>query len=111
MYIFRKEGACPVDNIKLIPATDIFPDNFTRREILQQKTICPYNTIGCTVKLSPLDMENHVVECKYKITETGTKPMKCLFHDAGCAAEFKTNEESQDHISKNMNYHLTVTHL
>lgn len=54
-------------------------------------------------------MENHVVECKHKITETGTKPIKCLFHDAGCAAEFKTNEESQDHISKNMNYHLTVT--
>lgn len=63
----RKENACPVDNMKLNKDSDIFPDNFTRREISQQKTKCPNIVRGCLVELSPLDVESHLLVCEYRL--------------------------------------------
>lgn len=89
--------------------TDLFPDNFTRREILQHRASCPYQNLGCTVKVSPVDLDAHILVCHYKNRDNETRKLYCLFRDAGCTAEFNTSEENQDHLSKYMNYHLTVS--
>lgn len=91
---FRKDNACcPIDNKKLTYASDVFPDNFTRREILQIRKPCP-NT-NCLENLSPLEMDHHILECKFR---ENTIMYDCLFKQCGC--KFKCN--SQDLLDKHM---------
>lgn len=62
----KKSSCCPVDNRKLNKEKDIFPDNFTRREISQQRTKCPNIMRGCLEELSPLDVEAHLLVCDFR---------------------------------------------
>lgn len=55
-----------MDNKKLNKEKDIFPDNFTRREISQQRTKCPNIMRGCLEELSPLDVEAHLLVCDFR---------------------------------------------
>ncbi|KAG5343561.1 TRAF6 factor, partial [Acromyrmex charruanus] len=62
----KKEGACcPVDSQPL-KSENLFPDLYTTREISQKRTSCIYQQFGCQVKLSPVDMETHIIQCTYK---------------------------------------------
>lgn len=44
--ISRNSGHCPIDNINLSMKVDIFPDNYTKREIQEQRMNCPFSTKG-----------------------------------------------------------------
>lgn len=52
------DGSCPIDGYELSITKDLFPDNFTRREIAQQSQNCPVE--GCSQLVPLLDIEKHV---------------------------------------------------
>ena len=105
---FRKRGACcPVDSKPLHPEKDLFKDLFTKREIAQQRTHCLYQQNGCTLELSPIDLESHLNECLYRQNTFETEK-NCPFRDIGCLTVLKTPEALKQHLEKNMNMHLTV---
>ncbi|XP_018572458.1 TNF receptor-associated factor 6 [Anoplophora glabripennis] len=104
----ERESACPVDNIKL-KKDDIFPDNFTRREISQQRTKCPNIIRGCLVELSPLDVEAHLMICEYKAPELPeNEKVRCSFVDVGCDEKFEDELELQRHLEQFVQKHLTM---
>ncbi|XP_057326049.1 TNF receptor-associated factor 6-A [Microplitis mediator] len=63
----KREGArCPIDSQVLEENKDIFRDHYTSREISQQQINCLYENFGCDMKLSPLSMQSHVINCIHK---------------------------------------------
>lgn len=58
----RKSQICPID---LSPLTieDLFPDNYTKREIDEQKVAC-LNT-GCDVTIPLLEADQHYASCGF----------------------------------------------
>lgn len=109
-YFYRRENpCCPVDNMKLQKDTDIFPDNFTRREISQQRTKCPYIVKGCLEELSPLDIETHLLVCPFRPPELpDNEKLRCSFVDVGCDEKFEDEPQLQRHLEQNIQTHLTV---
>lgn len=104
----ERENACPVDNMKL-NKEDIFPDNFTRREISQQRTKCPNIVRGCLIELSPLDIETHLMVCEYKIPELpDNEKLRCSFMEVGCEEKFEDEPELQRHLEQHIQKHLTM---
>lgn len=104
----QKEGACcPVDSQPLKSESDLFRDLYTSREISQQRTTCVYRQFGCSVELSPVDMETHIGECTYK-NESTSEGARCPFKDVGCTEIFCSEESSRIHLEKNINAHLTM---
>lgn len=95
--------------MKLEKNSDIFPDNFTRREISQQRTRCPNLSRGCFEELSPLDIETHLLTCKFKIPELPeNEKLRCSFVNVGCAKKFEDEPELQRHIESDVSAHLIV---
>nr|CAI5851120.1 unnamed protein product [Callosobruchus analis] len=104
----ERELACPVDNFKL-NKEDIFPDNFTRREISQQRTKCPNIVRGCLEELSPLDVESHLLICHFRIPELpDNEKLRCSFVDVGCEEKFEDEPELQRHLDQQIQKHLTL---
>ncbi|CAH2006602.1 unnamed protein product [Acanthoscelides obtectus] len=104
----EREHACPVDNLKL-NKEDIFPDNFTRREISQQRTKCPNIVRGCLEELSPLDVEAHLLVCKFRIPELpDNEKLRCSFVEVGCEEKFEDEPELQRHLDQQIQKHLTL---
>lgn len=60
---------CPMDNERITGDQDVFPDNFTRREIEQIKLKCPNAKLGCELIASPLEVERHRYNCPHRFTE------------------------------------------
>ncbi|XP_069675401.1 TNF receptor-associated factor 6-like [Periplaneta americana] len=74
MWLKREGSVCPVDNQPLNPATDLFPDNFTRREIQEldlknqqeghnsrsQLIECSFRHVGCLATVHPNDLAAHI---------------------------------------------------
>lgn len=90
--------------------TDIFPDNFTRREISQQRTKCPNIVRGCLEELSPLDVENHILICRFRPPELPeNEKLRCSFVDVGCGEKFEDEPELQRHLEQNIQTHLNVS--
>ncbi|CAH0560247.1 unnamed protein product [Brassicogethes aeneus] len=105
----EREHACPVDNMKLDVEKDIFPDNFTRREISQQKARCPYIVRGCIEELSPLDVESHMIICKFRPPELPeNEKLRCQFVDVGCTDKFEDEPELQRHLESEVTKHLSL---
>lgn len=91
-------------------SSDIFPDNFTRREISQQRTRCPNIVRGCFEELSPLDVEAHLLTCKYRSPELpDNEKVRCLFVNIGCDKKFEDEPELQRHMEQDMQQHLVVS--
>lgn len=108
---FRHKSYCPVDNMKL-EKDDIFPDNFTRREISQQRTRCPNISRGCFEELSPLDVETHLLICKFRPPELpDNEKLRCMFVEMGCDKKFEDEPELQRHMEQEMQSHLLVNKL
>lgn len=61
---------CPIDEVEL-KKEDIFPDNYTRREILENRLTCPYQQ--CSSKLSIPEYEAHVNKCYLKYSNHTNK--------------------------------------
>ncbi|XP_072394158.1 TNF receptor-associated factor 6-like [Diabrotica undecimpunctata] len=109
IYPWLERGkACPVDNMKLNEA-DIFPDNFTRREISQQRTKCPNIVRGCLAELSPLDIEAHLLVCEYRIPELpDNEKLRCSFVDVGCNEKFEDEPKLTKHLEEHIQKHLAL---
>ncbi|GAB0090754.1 TNF receptor-associated factor 6 [Sergentomyia squamirostris] len=101
----RKENACPVDNKPLSMESDIFPDNFTRREILQIKKPCPNATSGCLTNISPVEMDAHVLICEFRRRSTA---ISCYFARCGCNFSTTSQEALEAHVRNEMGFHLEL---
>lgn len=53
---------CPVDN-EVLPADQLFPDNFAKREILSLTVRCP--NPGCSNKMELRHLESHLSQCEF----------------------------------------------
>ncbi|XP_044255653.1 TNF receptor-associated factor 6 isoform X2 [Tribolium madens] len=108
-WLERENPSCPIDNTKLEKGVDIFPDNFTRREISQQKTKCPNLVRGCLEELSPLDVETHLLTCKFKPPELPeNEKLRCAFVEFGCEDKFEDEPELQRHFEQYIHKHLNL---
>jgi TNF receptor-associated factor 6 len=108
-WLERENARCPIDNTKLHRDSDIFPDNFTRREISQQKTKCPNIVRGCIEELSPLDVDAHLLVCKYKPPELPeNEKLRCSFVEFGCEDKFEDEPEAQRHLDQHVQKHLIL---
>ncbi|RZC42466.1 TNF receptor-associated factor 6 [Asbolus verrucosus] len=108
-WLERENACCPIDNTKLHKDVDIFPDNFTRREISQQKTKCPNIVRGCLEELSPLDVETHLAVCKYKPPELPeNEKLRCSYVHVGCEDKFEDEPELQRHLEQHTQKHLNL---
>ncbi|CAI5778850.1 TNF receptor-associated factor 6 [Podarcis lilfordi] len=76
---------CPIDN-EILLETQLFPDNFAKREILSLTVKCPNK--GCHQKMELRHLEDHELHC-------GFAPEKC----PQCHAIFQKNQ-IQDHIKQ-----------
>ncbi|KAK4886970.1 hypothetical protein RN001_003241 [Aquatica leii] len=105
----EREKACPVDNKPLDKDNDIFPDNFTRREISQQRLKCPNIIRGCSEDLSPLDVEAHLLTCKYGVPKLpDNEKLRCSFVAFGCDSKFEDEPEQQRHLEQETQKHLML---
>lgn len=66
----KHKNFCPIDEVEL-KKENIFPDNYTRREILEDNLTCPYQQ--CSHKLSIPEYETHVNSCYLKYSQQNTK--------------------------------------
>ena len=85
---------------------DIFPDNFTRREIHQLRKSCPFATNGCKVTVSPLELDSHALICSFKKDEAN---FVCTFKKCGCKYEVNNNVALTKHIEESYQEHLNVS--
>lgn len=104
---------CPIDNKPLTYENDIFPDNFTKREINQIRPHqpCPNINNGCQLNLSPHEMETHILECSFKdrMTLTTSSCHDCPFRQYGCKTKTIIDRKTLDeHIEKEFTIHLTL---
>lgn len=105
----EREKACPIDNMKLKYESDIFPDNFTKREISQQRTKCPNIVRGCPEELSPLEVETHLLSCQFRPPELPpNEKLRCSFVHVGCEEKFEDEPELQRHLEQYVQQHLTL---
>lgn len=106
----QNSGHCPIDNINLSMKVDIFPDNYTKREIQEQRMDCPFSAKGCSVKVTPLDLDAHIAACQYNQPETSSKPdikILCSFHAVGCKETFDSQDEMNHHLNENTQTHMS----
>ncbi|XP_059608861.1 TNF receptor-associated factor 6-B [Phlebotomus argentipes] len=101
----KKETVCPVDKQSLSMESDIFPDNFTRREILQIKKPCPNATFGCLTNVSPVEMDAHVLICEFRRRTTN---FSCYFARCGCKFTAPTHDALDAHVKSEMAHHLEL---
>nr|XP_013190098.1 unnamed protein product [Amyelois transitella] len=107
----QNSGHCPIDNNNLSMKIDIFPDNCTKREIQEQRLVCPYANKGCTAKVMPLDLDAHIESCPYNAPQTSSRTearVPCSFHAIGCKETFDTQQDMHDHLNLDTQKHLSL---
>lgn len=116
-------GKCPVDAVDL-SHENIFPDNFTRREIMQSKAKCPFASDGCEAVLLINEMERHVhTDHVGKLSTSSSSPGKlngvycptggvdvvdCWFKEFGCDIRVHPSEMHR-HMDADVYKHLHVS--
>lgn len=106
-WLRNKSQWCPMDN-KKITDKDIFPDNYTKREIEQIQLKCPHLGMGCDYVSSPLEMERHKFNCPYRGDDEPAEE-KCPFASIKC--EFVGRPETnalEVHLKEDMPHHLQL---
>lgn len=58
----RQNQSCPIDSLSL-SLEGLFPDNYTKREIDEQKVTCLNN--GCDAIIPLLEADQHYASCKF----------------------------------------------
>lgn len=99
----KHKNYCPIDEVKLTKE-DIFPDNYTRREILENNLTCPYKQ--CSHKVSIPDYETHVSSCHLKYSQQN---IKRISQDTTDFAPKPIGNLPNFPISKKNNKKLTLT--
>ncbi|XP_013161562.1 PREDICTED: TNF receptor-associated factor 6-like [Papilio xuthus] len=105
----RNSGHCPIDNINLSMKVDIFPDNYTKREIQEQRMSCPFAAKGCNVKVTPLDLDAHIAACEHNQPDTSAAQTRlpCAFHAVGCKDTFESQEDMNNHLQNDVQKHMS----
>ncbi|KAG6461724.1 LOW QUALITY PROTEIN: TNF receptor-associated factor 6-like [Manduca sexta] len=107
----QNSGHCPIDNINLSMKVDIFPDNYTKREIQEQRMNCPFSSKGCSVKVTPLDLDAHIASCEYNKPETSSQPeirIPCSFKAVGCKENFDSQDDMNQHLHNDTQSHMSL---
>ncbi|KAJ6646612.1 TNF receptor-associated factor 6 [Pseudolycoriella hygida] len=102
-WLKNKNNCCPIDN-KPLTENDLFPDNFTRREIQNMRKLCPNSSHGCQISTSPLEMDSHLLECSFRERVT----VECSFRQCGCTFKANTQSEIDAHVQDDMVSHLNL---
>ncbi|KAK7872495.1 hypothetical protein R5R35_014286 [Gryllus longicercus] len=89
-WLKQKGGTCPVDGQVLNEETDLFPDNFTRREIndLEERT-----------------SQNHSQKVDGDVNHGGM--VECNFRDVGCL-ETLPEKDLPTHLETHLHSHLSL---
>ncbi|KAM3967957.1 TNF receptor-associated factor 6 [Aphomia sociella] len=106
----QNSGHCPLDNVDLSMKVDIFPDNYTKREIQDQRLSCPYTSKGCTAKVNPFDLEAHIETCEFNKPQTSSQPdirVPCSFQAVGCKESFDSEKDMSNHLNNETQKHLS----
>ncbi|XP_075211965.1 TNF-receptor-associated factor 6 [Lycorma delicatula] len=96
-------GSCPLDGQSLSWENDLFPDNYTRREISQQRVQCPVE--DCTEILPLIDAEYHVANCHQTNEPTN---LQCTFSNVGCDFIPSSMNHLKTHLEKELHNHLAL---
>lgn len=96
---------------------NIFPDNYTRREIMQSKARCPFANSGCEAVLSLSEMDRHIhVDHASSLSSDKTNGsgfpsaadvVDCRFKEYGCDVRVHPSE-IQRHLQADVHKHLNV---
>ncbi|KAE8753161.1 TNF receptor-associated factor 6 [Frankliniella occidentalis] len=108
MWLKREGSCCPIDNRPLTADSDLFVDNYTRREIAQTRLECPNAGYGCKVVLQPIDLENHIPSCSFQRTGSGKNSLHCTFENVGCRTTISSADELASHLESNLQQHLNL---
>lgn len=84
---------------------DVFPDNFTRREILSIRKSCKFRMQGCKIRLSPLELDKHMKECEFN---RDSNLFLCHYNSIGCSFSANADEALQEHIDQEYKQHLDL---
>nr|XP_026491394.1 TNF receptor-associated factor 4 [Vanessa tameamea] len=106
----QNSGHCPIDNINLSMKVDIFPDNYTKREIQEQRMSCPFAAKGCAVKVTPLDLDTHIAVCEFNQPEASSQSkvrVPCSFQAVGCKETFDSQEDMNAHLHNDIQNHMS----
>lgn len=97
-----------MDNKRLSAEHDIFPDNYTRREIEQLKRDCPNSSLGCSVVASPIELHRHLPSCPYR-RQQEPQEEKCPFAKIKCdfVGRPETNQ-LEEHLKADMPHHMQL---
>lgn len=63
-WLKESDQRCPIDNMP-ITESQLFPDNFAKREILGLSVKCPNSKEGCQVIETLKNIQRHLDECQY----------------------------------------------
>lgn len=106
----QNSGHCPIDNVNLSMKVDIFPDNYTRREIHEQRMSCPFAAKGCNAKVAPLELDNHITNCSYNApehSEPRESGVPCTFKPLGCKETFASQDLLAAHLQEYVQQHMS----
>ncbi|XP_020802976.1 TNF receptor-associated factor 6 [Drosophila serrata] len=109
-WLQKNNQCCPLDNKCLSAEHDIFPDNYTRREIEQLKHKCPNSPLGCSVVASPIELHRHLPSCPYRRQLAQDPPEeKCPFAKIKCdfVGRPETNQ-LEEHLKADMPHHMQL---
>ncbi|KAK6626702.1 hypothetical protein RUM44_009178 [Polyplax serrata] len=101
IWLESKGERCPVDGAVLNKKSDLFPDHFTRREILSRKTTCR----TCKQEMGISELEEHML-VHVEGGRDGDDGL-CPFKSVGCEAEV-TKETLREHLTKDIHAHLNL---
>ncbi|XP_068141104.1 TNF receptor-associated factor 6 [Drosophila tropicalis] len=118
-WLQNHNQCCPLDNKHLSTDQDIFPDNYTRREIEQLKHKCPNSPMGCSLIASPIELNRHLPTCPYRRQQSEHHPQdlevdqqqreKCPFASIKCdfVGRPETNQ-LEEHLKLDMPHHMQL---
>lgn len=108
--ITRSQSECPICKKSLNKDSDVFPDNFTKRELCELKihAECPNAGYGCSVRVLSSDLEEHAKICLFTSSTNENGKIVCSFVNIGCKKEFATFQERQTHLKQCVQDHFNV---
>ncbi|XP_054290372.1 TNF receptor-associated factor 6-like [Macrosteles quadrilineatus] len=104
-WLKKQDGLCPIDSQALSITKDLFPDNFTRREIAQQTRNCPVE--GCSQLLPLLEIEKHI-STAHKESSQQEETILCTFHNFGCKTQVQSVQQLNTHLDTQLHHHLAL---
>jgi len=102
----RQNQSCPIDSLSL-SLEGLFPDNYTKREIDEQKVTCLNS--GCDEIIPLLEVDQHYASCKFNTNQiTGAVENICPFHLIGCKDMLNNKNELLNHLVMSVHRHVTL---